>query len=253
MKKNQNKYIAIFTFAFMAVIGSYNALMISSDSLLSGTDSKKFKRLDEDYGVVKIGRSLAVATDWRKVSKIEQKMGPQGKMIEVSSTKPSQTLENTTSAAIQDSLSLKLVEVINPQKWQQGTKPSDFSGLIHTNNGIIESLNASLPEGMSIDISFSEMTGNTFEYDLNGEVYTGMMYQVDQNAYMITMTNGPLEGTRLRFAGEATDSQTQNFLAENHNIEMGAFSEESETPALEMENESQIQTADAQTFNFNQI
>jgi len=67
------------------------------------------------------------------------------------------------------------------------------------------------------------------------------------------MTNGPLEGTRLRFAGEASDAQTQNFLASNHNIDMGTFSEESEAPSLESENEAQIQTADAQTFNFNQI
>jgi hypothetical protein len=72
---------------------------------------------------------------------------------------------------------------------------------------------------MKIEISFSEMTGNTFEYDLNGQIYSGLMYQVDQNSYMITLTNGPLEGTRLRFAGESTDAQsqqeqTQAYLAE---------------------------------------
>jgi len=37
-----------------------------------------------------------------------------------------------------------------------------------------------------------------FEYDINGEIYSGMMYQVDQKSYMVALTNSPLEGTRLR-------------------------------------------------------
>jgi hypothetical protein len=144
-----------------------------------------------------------------------------------------------------------LVEVINPKKWEKGVKASDFGGSIATNNGIIESLSANLPENMNIEISFSEMTGNVFEYDLNGKVYSAMMYQVDQSSYMVTMTNGPLEGTRMRFAGEAADTNT--YLAETHNIEVGAFGEEMDAVQPEVEAETSIQTAEAASFNFNQI
>jgi hypothetical protein len=246
MKKNQNKNIAIFAFSLLAMVGTYNAVMINSDSHLS--DAKNFKRLDEMFGVVTEGRAPAVTTGWAKVAK---------PATSVASVKSAEKIESTVSedvsaqAAIQDSLSLKLVEVINPKKWEKGVKASDFGGSIATNNGIIESLSANLPENMNIEISFSEMTGNVFEYDLNGKVYSAMMYQVDQSSYMVTMTNGPLEGTRMRFAGETADNNS--YLAETHNIEVGAFGEEMDAVQPEVESETAIQTAEAASFNFNQI
>jgi hypothetical protein len=63
---------------------------------------------------------------------------------------------------------------------------------------VIENLIVSLPQGEGITVSFSELAGNVFEYDINGEIYSGMMYQVDQKSYMVALTNSPLEGTRLR-------------------------------------------------------
>jgi len=222
--------------------------MINSESHLG--DAKNFKRLDEMFGVVTEGRSPAVSTQWSKVSKpaatVASVKSVSNKAAEVSASN-----EVASEAAIQDSLALKLVEVINPKKWQKGVNSADFSGTIATNNGIIESLNANLPDGMNIEISFSEMTGNTFEYDLNGEVYTGIMYQVDQSAYMITMSNGPLEGTRMRFAGEVAGEQTQAYLAETHNVEVGSFGEEKEASEVVVSEEVSVQTAEAASFNFN--
>lgn len=254
MKKNQNKNIAIFAFSLLALIGTYNAVMINSESDLAGAGN--FKRLDEVFGVVKAGRTLAVESSWKKISKT--------KPLAAVTVAASQTSSNTASfeeapvGAIQDSLDLKLVEVNNPKKWANGVKAEQFSGAIAANNGIIESLTASLPEGMSIEIAFSEMTGNTFEYDLNGEVYTGMMYQVDQSAYMITMTNGPLEGTRMRFAGETKDAeaqkeQTKEFLAETHNVEVQEFGAENDIAAAQVEASEPVatETAEAASFNFN--
>ncbi len=250
MKNNQKKNLTLIALGFIALVGTYNAIMINSGSVASNHST--FKRIDEVFGVVKQGRSIAVSTDWRKVTKAELAKP----IIKTSAQTPS--VENTESvatvAAVSSTLNLKLVEVINPKKWEQGVKSSDFSGAIATNNGIIESLNASLPEGQSIEIAFSEMTGNVFEYDLNGSVYSGMMYQVDQNSYMVTMTNGPLEGTRLRFAGETVDtSESQNYLAENHNVEVGTFGEEAEAQVIETETQETTQMAEASSFNFNQI
>jgi hypothetical protein len=255
MNKDQKKSIITIGLGLLALIGTYNALMINSASLLSGTDAKKFKRLDEVYGVVTQGRAIAVEKNWVKLTNNSKADMIQPKQID-SQTSTAKSEKVVSEAAISQTLNLKLVEVMNPKKWENGVKEAEFNGSIATNNGIIESLNASLPEGMSIEISFSEMTGNTFEYDLNGEIYSGLMYQVDQSSFMITMTNGPLEGTRLRFAGETMDSQTQqeqteSYLAETHNIEIGTFGEEMEAPAIETEAPTQV--AEASSFNFNQI
>ena len=254
MKKNQKKSITIIALGLMCLVGTYNAIMINSESHLSAKDAKHFKRLDEMLGVVKAGRSLAVTTEWHKV---EKKEVPKAAAI-VAAPKAEIKAEaevTASQATINESLNLQLVEVINPKKWQQGVKAGDFSGSLATNNGIIESLNVALPEGMNVEISFSEMTGNVFDYDLNGEVYSGMLYQVDQNSYMVSMTNGPLEGTRMRFNSEAVDNQSQveqaqSYLAENHNVEIGNFGEEVPAPAMEVATETTISSVEAASFQF---
>jgi hypothetical protein len=245
MKKNKTKNIAIIALSFLAVIGTYNAVMINSESHLG--DASNFKRLDEVFGVVKTGRNLAVANDWKKIEKVAAT--PAAK-IQASASSVSAPVE-VSDAAIQEDLKLKLVEVINPKKWVNGITSAQFSGAIATNYGVIESLTASLPEGLNVEISFSEMTGNTFEYDLNGEVYTAMMYQVDKSQYMITMTNGPLEGTRMRFAGEEKESSQAEYLAETHNIEVQEFGAQTEAPeVVETEQAAVAQSPETASFNF---
>lgn len=245
MKKNTSKNIAIIALSFLAVIGTYNAVMINSESHLG--DAANFKRLDEVFGVVKTGRTLAVANDWKKIEKVAATPAAKVQAAQVQSA----SVVEVSDAAIQESLNLKLVEVINPKKWVNGIKPADFSGSIATNYGVIESLTASLPEGLNVEISFSEMTGNTFEYDLNGTVYTAMMYQVDKSSYMITMTNGPLEGTRMRFVGEQKESSQAEYLAETHHVEVQEFGSENQAPEMvETEQAEVAQASEAASFNF---
>lgn len=253
MKKNQKKSIAILAFGLIGLIGTYNALMINSESHLSAKDAKHFKRLDEMYGVVKAGRSLAVTTEWHKVEK--QAVKEIAPVVAQTKTASAEVKATENEATINDVLNLQLVEVVNPKKWQQGVKAGEFNGSLATNNGIIESLNVALPEGMNVEISFSEMTGNVFEYDLNGEVYSGMMYQIDQNSYMVSMTNGPLEGTRLRFNGETVDSQNQvelaqSYLAENHNVEIGNFGDHAISSEMEVAVETTTSNVETASFNF---
>jgi len=246
MKKTKTKNIAFFAFGLMVMVGTYNAVMINSESHLS--DSKHFKRLDEVFGVVTQGRTPAVTSQWAKISK------PINTVVAAKSAAKADSSisqEAHSEAAIQDSLALKLVEVMNPKKWENGLKATEFSGTIATNNGVIETLSANLPQGINIDIAFSEMTGNTFEYDLNGEIYAGMMYQVDQGSYMITMTNGPLEGTRLKFTGDINPAQTEAYLAEAHNVEVGAFGEEKEPSQTDVNEEVSVQAVETASFNFN--
>lgn len=224
--------ITLFT-----VTGTYNAVVINSESYLASTDLKFVKRLDELYGVTVSGRDAA-SIQWQKLPALRQPM-PEVRPIQVTqdistvsaAPAPSFQEEVVPQAAVQEELSLNLVEVINPKKWQNGLNNSQFTGNLTTNQGVIESLEVSLPNGEGVSVSFSEMTGNVFEYDYDGELYSGMMYQVDQNSYMVTLSNGPLEGTRMRFTSAGSEAEQQqeveNQLAEN-NIEVGNFGNDSE-------------------------
>lgn len=200
---------------FFVVTGTYNAIVINSESYLNGADMRFVKRLDEMNGVIEPGRLVATGVQW-------QKLAPQKQEVPVEDKAPVLQAVNTVAAApavaevapqepptaaVTEELNLNLAEVINPKKWQKGLTPDQFSGSLSTANGSIDSLSVSLPNGEGVSVSFSEMNGNVFEYDLDGEVYSGMLYQVDQNAYMVTLTNGPLEGTRLRFVGEPSQEQ----------------------------------------------
>ena len=245
------------TFAFLAVLmfigtGTYNAVVINSESHLAATNVRFVKRLDEIYGVTVAGREVAASMNWQKltpqqVAQHKAQVVPQ--VVQSVSTVDSAPVANDTvipAAAVQEELSLNLVEEINPKKWQQGLNNTQFNGSLATNNGVIETLNVSLPNGEGVSVSFSEMVGNVFEYDLDGELYSGMMYQVDQTAYMVTLTNGPLEGTRMRFAVDtpAVEQQpVQETLAENNGVEVGNFGQEAEAAQPEQVAYAQDQVA----------
>ncbi len=259
MKKNQKRSVVFIAASFLAMVGTYNAVMINSNSSILG-DFNGQKRLDEILGHVINGRAPAVTKQWSKINQIETKVAIQSTQTVNLSPAPDNSFQpaiaDEPQSAIQSELNLKLVDVTNPAKWQTELKEKQFSGSIVSNHGIIESLTATLPEGVKIDIAFSELTGNTFEYDYNGEVYQGLMYQVDQGSFMVTLNDGPLEGTRLRFAGESVDSetekvQTDTYLAETHNVEVGNFGTEAQdAPANENQEmvEAQVQEESAQTF-----
>lgn len=249
------KRIAFVTAGFFVLVGTYNAVVINSESHIS--EGKFIKRLDEIYGVTTPGREVAAVSNWKKLS--PSKVVVQNQIAKsLDNTSPSAPEAVSFEApAVQEELSLSLVEVINPTKWQNGVPQGQFNGSLSANNGVIESLAVTLPGGEGVSVSFSEMTGNVFEYDLNGELYSGMMYQVDQNAYMVTLTNGPLEGTRLRFSSSepaVEQQETQNLLAEN-NVEAGTFGAEPMNPDMLLHNDQELpqENMQAQGFNFQNV
>jgi hypothetical protein len=228
--KNKHKQVAITLGGLFLLTGFYNALVINSESHVS--EVKYLKRLDEVYGVTVHGRRVAGSAHWQKLtrSQIIAKAAPvmDTTVEDKVSMKTAPIEESNTAIDEQEELSLSLVEVSNAKKWQNGLTAAQFSGSLEAKNGVIEGLSISLPNDYGISVAFTELTGNVFEYDLNGEIFSGMMYQVDQSAYMITLTNGPLEGTRLRFSSQSPteeQQQTQEYLAEN-NIEVGTFGDE---------------------------
>lgn len=238
---------------FFVVTGTYNAIVINSESHLNGADIRFVKRLDELYGITEPGRLVATGIQWQKLTPV-QTVSQNALQIPVNqvvntiasgASAPSEVGQpDVPAAAVTEELNLSLVEVVNPKKWQNGLTPDQFSGSLSTANGTIDTLSVSLPNGEGVTVSFSEMNGNVFEYDLNGEVYAGMLYQVDQTAYMVTLTNGPLEGTRLRFIGEPSQEQvTATAVAQAANGEsdnLGNPGEQPEQPAIQAE-EAQAQ------------
>jgi hypothetical protein len=257
MKKNNNKLIIFAVAGLFILTGTYNAVVINAESHLDHKEVKFLKRLDEVYGVVKEGREVAGFTSWQKLQAKEAPkkfiINDSPKSMAVSEETPVPT--HVALAAVQEELTLTLVEVLNPVKWQQGLTAAQFNGSLTTNNGVIEDLAVSLPGGEGFSANFAEMSGNVFEYELNGELYSGMMYQVNQNSYMVTLTTGPLEGTRMRFSSEApVDEQikTHEVLAES-NVAVGSFGDTSHLQEL-VQNDKEIQqeAMQAQTFNLDQ-
>lgn len=216
MKKHFKKIIAGCVVGFLA-LGMFNAFILNTHSELSG-DLTFVKRLDEMYGITQPGRVVATNSTWEKIEKPEIKENRDIAAVD------SQKIEEPGSAIGED-LDLDLVEVVNPKLWSRGLTTTDFSGSLETSNGTIQSLSIALPNREEIEISFAEMKGNVFEYDYSGEIYSGMLYQVDPKSYMVTLTNGPLEGTRLRFVEEFTPEQVEikDTLKSEHNVDVGFF------------------------------
>lgn len=232
--------VSLMSLGFI-VLGIYNSVVINSDAFMDSQNVKFVKRLDEINGITTKGRQLAHAGEWVKLKALPQNTvkSPmlQDKLQLTSSSSrkeviASSNLDTTEAqAAIQEDLSLELVEVFNAKKYQQAPKATDFSGQLTATDGVIDSISVSLPNSESISISFAQMVGNVFEYDYNGQVLSGMLYQMDKTSYMVTLTNGHFEGTRLKFQAKAEaqeeigngneDSYGNNAqIAENNNVEV---------------------------------
>jgi hypothetical protein len=254
-KKGYSSLLFFLGVSFL-VIGTYNSIVINSDSHLSSSDLQFVKRLDEIYGVTVHGREVAASVSWQKlnpkqISQLNLKKRFIKQTVQTSNSSQITQQDVVPAAAVQEELSLNLVEVINPRLFAQGLGQDQFTGSLSTNNGVIESLTVSLPNADSLSVSFSEMAGNVFEYDYSGELYSGMMYQVDQNSYMVTLTNGPLEGTRLRFQVDAPMDDTQQIqrpLDEN-NGETHTFGQVPRQDQMSFQNHNQLQLpAQAQEY-----
>jgi hypothetical protein len=240
MKKSLKKIMYAGLTGFLC-LGIVNAFIINHHSDFSGITY--VKGLDEMYGNVQPGRVLATNSAWKKIENVEIKNTIAYHAVDSSD-------QGEPPAAIDEDLQLDLVEVINPKLWSRGLPSTDFSGDLATSGGTIESLNVSLPGKEEISVSFAEMNGNVFQYDYAGEIYSGMLYQVDPKSFMVTLTNGPLEGTRLRFVAEFSNEQIEigQTLKEEHNLEIGFFGE---NPKSEIKDDKKLDPSivEAQMIN----
>ncbi len=236
MKPSQFKQstVGLLAFAFVAM-GTYNSFVVNSDAFMDSQNVRFVKRLDELNGLMTSGRQLADNGEWIKLRNARKPLPAPvvQDQVAVSNAAPASDApvndapEMTAQAAIKEELNLELSEIFNAKKYAQAPKTGEFNGTLTSNNGVIESMSVSLPNGESVSISVAEMAGNVFEYDLDGQTLSGMMYQMDKTSYMVTLTNGPHEGTRLKFSGPAPEEEFGN---ETTQVADNATAEQIEQP-----------------------
>ncbi len=200
--KKMSPIIGLVT--IFVLVGTYNAVIINAKTGIQGAP-QSIKRLDEIYGVTLAGRELAGSKSWTNIKTPEL---PRAKLVQAKtpSVPNIEDIEDNPASIITADMVLPLTEALNPTRWPKPLSSSDFQGTITTSNGIIENLSISLPGVEEISLSFAELTGNEFQYDYEGMVYSGLVYQADKSAFIVTLTNGPLGGTKLRFSHSAQEA-----------------------------------------------
>jgi hypothetical protein len=178
-------------------------------------------RLDEINGEVTVGRKLAHQGHWVKVGKNKEVIPFAQPVVENRVQFQQAATEEVLpeiKAAITEEMNLDIVEIFNAKKYPKPLKAGEFNGSLSASNGTLDSLSVNLPNGESIQISSAEMNGNVFEYDQDGMVYSGMIYEITKGSYMVTLTNGPYEGTRMKFQS-AISQEVENQEASEINPE----------------------------------
>lgn len=212
-QKNFKQQLSYFAVTALVVSGVYNSVMVSSGDFSSKNNIRFVKRLDEVYGVVKVGRKLANIGKWQKIEPIIAKEEILEKATNKIVSAP-EVQNEVVEAAIQDELELEVLEVFNAKKYHTKLDMSQFDGHLSTRDGRIESLKIDLPKGESLDIFYSNMVGNVFEFKQDGQVVSGMMYQIDEESYMVTITSGEHEGLRVKFGTRAAQTRQEEALYE---------------------------------------
>ena len=200
MGNNKSKITAFSLIGLFLLTGVYNAFIINSDSDLSTAGVRFIKRLDEIYGVTVAGR---------KVASTEEPLRLFNPKKAVYSTSLSQT--NVSEEEFYSNSEIETEENFTQEDSTQ------FNGTLVSTNGVIDNISFQLPDGQDISVAASEISGNLFKYELNNEVYSGLIIQVDESSYSITFTDGPMDGTRLRISvvDSAADATTDKNSSEN--------------------------------------
>ena len=96
-----------------------------------------------------------------------------------------------------ESVSLVLTDVFS----SSNLFVTSFNGELYVSESSIESLSFYI-NNKFYEIPLVNINNNTFEYELDGEIISGMAYQTDLSQYIISFVNGPLEGIKLEFKTE---------------------------------------------------
>jgi hypothetical protein len=250
--KNTVKSVSILFSVVLAALGSYNAVFLNSLEFMQDTDIKFAKRLDEINGRIVAAQSpqrkwvdLVAVQEEAPVKKVKKS---KKRRIVLKKKKKSKKkvakVQKKVEPVISNDLDLQLVEIYNAKKFKRTLRRDEFSGELYSANGVIDNLVVNLPDGDAIEVSYAQMSGNVFNYEQNGKNLSGMMYEVGRGTYMVTLTNGPYSGTRMKFKSDnlemiapaqATVAGTKTWADENYGNSGGYAQDEYDRELREQE------------------
>jgi hypothetical protein len=239
-------------------LATYSNLSINSSDFMNDNEIKFVKRIDELNG--KTVRNVASLKPFSLFGETKETVMP--KIAKVQKTiLRSFTAEaavnlptfgrgitkvvdpNCAEAVIKQELDLTLTEVYSPKKFQTALTKAQFDGSLNANNGVIDSLEARLPGNENVSMNNVKMCGNLFTYEISGEKYSGMIFTTDNKSFMVSLTEGPFDGTRFKFdVANATEE-----VVNNNNVDQPADAQEF---AQVNENQDQVAQAPAQQPGF---
>lgn len=193
------------TLAIMIIIvsGVKNTIEMNS-SALSNQESLSLKTVDQLTDDMSLANAKGSFRFKRKVT--QKKLGKIKVKKSVNSSpriKRIEQIKTETTSYIQDDLSLELVEFYNPNKYSAIVKTSNTEmnvfGSLEAANGVIESIDVTLPDGENLSVEYGEMNQNRFKYTIDGEPLRGIIYKIDALTYMVSLDEGPYAGTRMKF------------------------------------------------------
>lgn len=131
---------------------------------------------------------------------------------------------------IEEDLSLNLVEFFDPKTNDGVLGSQQVRGRLNVVQGQIQELSFDLAHGPRVSLSSSSFQGNNFRYTYEGREHRGMIYPLNKNEYMVTLSDGPLSGARLKYfvENEVQDYQADVEIAQDQNLERNAEGFEAE-------------------------
>lgn len=120
-------------------------------------------------------------------------------------------------AVINGDISVSAAEFYHP-KLTTVLSGSAISGYLEVSGGNVKGLSLNINSDKAKDMGIqmismgeSQLQGNIFVYEIEGQNYTGTIYPTSPTEYMVSFVNGPWNGARVKFSSqEQQESQDGN-------------------------------------------
>lgn len=179
--------------------GFFNSSEMENKALAT-LDAQSIKRIDELNGDFQRGERRFIEVEAPKAEKVEEVI-----VVEVEKTEVKKEVKRVireyklTEPAIRNDVDLQLVEYYNPNGAGKVLYQDQIEGQLVVRSGEITDLSFSLDEDSQVRLDSDEFKGNNFSYYAEGERFEGQVYPISRTSYMLTLTNGPHSGVRMKF------------------------------------------------------
>jgi hypothetical protein len=120
-------------------------------------------------------------------------------------------------AVINTDISVSAAEFYHP-KLTTVLSGSAISGYLEVQGGEVKGLSVNINSDKAKDMGIqmismgeSQLQGNIFVYEIDGQNYTGTIYPTSPTEYMVSFVNGPWNGARVKFSTqEQQELQNEN-------------------------------------------